>query len=129
MQIFSAEMWVFLFNRDALDALGLVRYCCRRMLMTHVDLIEKLLNYNSMCSSTPLPLRTQSHTDSCALVAHVMYACITCDVRKNSVFLIVLFVFVCMCMCVCSFDYGANAKLNLSVSAYALHSVIICSLL
>ncbi|CAG0920401.1 unnamed protein product [Notodromas monacha] len=30
---------------DALDSLGLKRYCCRRMLLGHVDLIEKLLNY------------------------------------------------------------------------------------
>uniref|UniRef100_A0A182PUK0 DNA-directed RNA polymerases I, II, and III subunit RPABC5 n=1 Tax=Anopheles epiroticus TaxID=199890 RepID=A0A182PUK0_9DIPT len=32
-------------SHDALDALGLKRYCCRRMLLGHVDLIEKLLNY------------------------------------------------------------------------------------
>lgn len=31
------------FYSDAMDELGCRRYCCRRMLMTHVDLIEKLL--------------------------------------------------------------------------------------
>jgi DNA-directed RNA polymerase I, II, and III subunit RPABC5 len=31
----------------ALDLLGMKRYCCRRMLISHVDLIEKLLLYNS----------------------------------------------------------------------------------
>ena len=36
-------------ERDALDELGLRRYCCRRMVLTHVDLIQKLLLYNSKC--------------------------------------------------------------------------------
>ncbi|XP_006895788.1 PREDICTED: DNA-directed RNA polymerases I, II, and III subunit RPABC5-like [Elephantulus edwardii] len=30
---------------DALNALSLKRYCCCRMLLAHVDLIKKLLNY------------------------------------------------------------------------------------
>lgn len=33
---------------DALDKLGLKRYCCRRMVMTHVDLIEKFLQFNPL---------------------------------------------------------------------------------
>jgi DNA-directed RNA polymerase subunit N (RpoN/RPB10) len=45
--------------RDAMDQLGCKRYCCRRMIMTHVDLIEKLLklvfsNSSSQTDSTPL---------------------------------------------------------------------------
>lgn len=32
---------------DAMNQIGLKRYCCRRMVLTHVDLIEKLLAYNT----------------------------------------------------------------------------------
>ena len=33
---------------EALDILGLKRYCCRRMLLTNVDLIEKMMEYSSI---------------------------------------------------------------------------------
>ena len=39
-----------------MDQLGLTRYCCRRMLLTHVDLIEKLLEYNRMCEGADVGL-------------------------------------------------------------------------
>ena len=32
-------------KEEALTQLGLKRYCCRRMLLTHVDLIDKFLEY------------------------------------------------------------------------------------
>ncbi|XP_059276748.1 putative late blight resistance protein homolog R1A-3 [Lycium ferocissimum] len=35
-------------EKAALDALGVVRYCCRRMLTTHVEFIDKLLSKNSL---------------------------------------------------------------------------------
>jgi len=34
-------------EEQALDILKIKNYCCRRMLLSHVDLIEKLLNYKS----------------------------------------------------------------------------------
>ena len=33
--------------KELLDSFGLTRYCCRRMLITHVDLIDDILAFSS----------------------------------------------------------------------------------
>ena len=33
-------------EKEALDKLGLQRYCCRRMLLGHVNVIDQLLKYS-----------------------------------------------------------------------------------
>jgi len=32
----------------ALDELGLKRYCCRRMLLSHLDLVDKIISFKTM---------------------------------------------------------------------------------
>lgn len=34
--------------KDALDRLGLRRYCCRRMILSHIDIIDDFLVYRKM---------------------------------------------------------------------------------
>ena len=34
-------------ENETLDILGLKRYCCRRMMLTHVELIDKMLAYTT----------------------------------------------------------------------------------
>jgi DNA-directed RNA polymerase I, II, and III subunit RPABC5 len=36
---------------DAMNELGLTRFCCRRMIMTHVEIIDKLLLYSGTTSA------------------------------------------------------------------------------
>jgi DNA-directed RNA polymerase I, II, and III subunit RPABC5 len=38
---------------EAMTLLGLNRYCCRRMLLTHVDMCEKFHNFDSFVDPNP----------------------------------------------------------------------------
>lgn len=42
---------------EALEAVGAVRYCCRRMLLTHIDLIDNLMPYSSPVVGTMQKVR------------------------------------------------------------------------
>ena len=44
--------------KSALDQLGLRRYCCRRILLCHVDLAGRILNFDSFVDPHP-PLITK----------------------------------------------------------------------
>jgi DNA-directed RNA polymerase subunit N len=33
--------------KDVLDDLGLTRYCCRRMLLSHVEIIDEILKFHT----------------------------------------------------------------------------------
>lgn len=39
---------------EALDQLGVKKYCCRRMLLTHVNLIDKVLQYQDNYTSNKI---------------------------------------------------------------------------
>lgn len=51
---------------QALNELGLKKFCCRRMIKTHVELIDKLLEFPTESSQTQSssPVNTQPETDS-----------------------------------------------------------------
>lgn len=39
-------------EKEALDLVGCTRICCRRMLLSHVDIHEKLLKFGAECDPT-----------------------------------------------------------------------------
>jgi len=35
--------------KDILDSLGVKRYCCRRMILSHVDLLDEVVEFDEKC--------------------------------------------------------------------------------
>lgn len=44
---------------EALDVLGLERYCCRRMVLAHIDLIDDLMAYHTPVVGTMQAMTTR----------------------------------------------------------------------
>ena len=40
-------------EKECMNALGLSRYCCRRMLLTYVDFSEMMLRFNAADNAVP----------------------------------------------------------------------------
>ena len=47
--------------KDVLDDLGLKRYCCRRMIISHVEIIDKLLTLYQKRKEDPERFLLSSH--------------------------------------------------------------------
>lgn len=45
---------------DALDYLGLTRYCCRRIMLTHIDFNDQLLKFNPADNAMALNAQLQA---------------------------------------------------------------------
>ena len=52
-ETYKSHLKYGLSNADALNEVGLQRYCCRRMFLTHVEVVDKLLLFPNDVDSTP----------------------------------------------------------------------------
>lgn len=48
-------------NGEAMTTLGLKRYCCRRMILTHVDQMDEMLQYEETSAYTIAPPSTDTN--------------------------------------------------------------------
>ena len=39
--------------KEVLNSLGVKRYCCRRMFLSHVDLIDEVIEFDEKCLKLP----------------------------------------------------------------------------
>ncbi len=39
--------------KEILDSIGVKRYCCRRMILSHIDLIDEVVEFDEKCLKSP----------------------------------------------------------------------------
>ena len=60
-ETYLTQMGQGITTEKALDNLGLHRYCCRTMMLSHVNIIDKLLLYNTSCETSAIPMQTTNN--------------------------------------------------------------------